>query len=128
MRWDCSGSKRFIPDRIVERIDVHHESGCWFYTLKWNTGDGYSLIRWKGKTALVHRLLYTFVVGEIDDHLVLDHLCKNRGCCNPDHLEPVTVFENTVRGDLPEKSDAWKDYKPKNGNPWAIPKPKRIKL
>jgi hypothetical protein len=50
------------------------------------------------KVVLVHRYVYEQLVGPIPAGLVLDHLCKNRKCANPDHLEPVTPGENIRRG------------------------------
>lgn len=46
----------------------------------------------------VHRLAYTEFKGEIPDGLEVDHLCSNRACINPDHLELVTHKENINRG------------------------------
>jgi hypothetical protein len=45
-----------------------------------------------------HRYAYELLVGPIASGLVLDHLCRNPGCVNPKHLEPVTDRENTRRG------------------------------
>jgi hypothetical protein len=53
------------------------------------------------KNWLAHRLVYELLVGPIPDGLVLDHLksrCTSRRCVRPDHLEPVTITENTRRG------------------------------
>lgn len=53
---------------------------------------------YQGKAWMVHRLLYTLLVGPIPDELVLDHKCKDRACCNPSHVEPVTQKVNVERG------------------------------
>ena len=50
-----------------------------------------------------HRWLWLLLVGPIPDDLVLDHLCRNRKCVNPDHLEPVTIGENIRRGWFPNR-------------------------
>jgi hypothetical protein len=47
----------------------------------------------------VHRLAYEVFVGPIPDGLQIDHLCRQRACCNPDHLEAVTCRVNLLRGD-----------------------------
>jgi len=71
--------------------------GCWPWT-GYVTTKGYGLQRIAGKYKAVHRVIYQIVNGPLDDSLVMDHLCRNRRCCNPAHLEPVTSQENTLRG------------------------------
>lgn len=73
------------------------KSECWEWT-RYKARNGYGKIWFKGKTWYVHRLFYTICRGPIADGLELDHLCRNRWCCNPDHLEAVTRRENALRG------------------------------
>lgn len=69
------------------------ETYCWLWKLNLNH-NGYG--RFQGKK--VHRWSYEYFVGEIPELLQIDHLCRNRICCNPTHLEPVTLKENLSRG------------------------------
>lgn len=84
--------------KVLERFfnKVKYEDGCWLWT--GSITDGYGKFSVKGKKVRAHRWLYIKYREEIDDGLVLDHLCRNRNCVCPDHLEPVTVKENTIRG------------------------------
>jgi hypothetical protein len=84
---------------IKERWAVDPDTGCWNWLLK--VGDhGYG-DTWDGSSVRkAHRVVYERLVGPVPDGLQLDHLCRNRACVNPDHLEPVTRSVNVQRGAL----------------------------
>ena len=91
-----------IGSRLLARIQKDADTGCWNW-LGCISAEGYGRMgAGNGHTAdYTHRLSYREFVGPIPDGLHIDHLCRNRRCCNPDHLEAVTQRENLVRGEGP---------------------------
>jgi HNH endonuclease len=85
-------------ETVLARL-VTTEEGCWVWPAGRTTKSegAYGLTKLDGKNWLVHRLVYTHLKGEIPEGLHLDHLCCNRLCANPDHLEPVTPGTNNER-------------------------------
>ena len=76
---------------------VEQQGECWVWTGGGN-GTGYGLFYpVKRGNTLAHRWSWVFFRGPIPDGLQLDHLCRNKRCVNPDHLDPVTPKVNTQR-------------------------------
>lgn len=92
------------PDYIIDE-----QTGCWVW--QWSrTTKGYGSIRSEGVKRQAHSVYYERLVGPIPEGLQLDHLCRNPACVNPDHLEPVTSRENTLRGISPPAVNAAKTH------------------
>ncbi len=86
-----------LAERLFPRVDA--DGICWLWTGARNRG-GYGVIS-RGRrdgAVIVHRAVWELLVGPIPEGADLDHLCRVRACCNPDHLEPVTRAVNVARG------------------------------
>ncbi len=89
-------AKRNAIEDFWKLVDRGSPDACWNWT--GNVWCGYGMYGLGGKCWRVHRLSYTELVGDIPEGLTLDHLCRNKRCVNPAHLEPVTAAVNTMRG------------------------------
>jgi len=93
-----SRKPRPVIERVAARLAVDEETGCVNYT--GSLSAGYGVIGLGGRqdgTGYVHRFIYDYIFGGIPEGLHIDHLCLNRRCCNPMHLEAVTQAENNRR-------------------------------
>jgi hypothetical protein len=83
------------PD--YEVVDTGHKTPCWLWRKGCGT-RGYGRLRIGGKPRQAHVIYYERAHGPVPRGLQLDHLCRQHGRVNPDHLEPVTNAENSRRG------------------------------
>jgi len=115
-RWQKFGDPLAAPTRIIGDNETRFWSKvnkdgpvperkpelgpCWV----WMAGcsDGYGEFNAGGnRIRPAHCISYEWLVGPVPEGLVLDHLCRNRACVRPTHLEPVTRGENNRRGEAP---------------------------
>ena len=108
-----SWTERFWP-----KVDRSEQTRCWPW-LAAKTGWGYGSFDIKGRDYKAHRIAYELLIGPIPEGLTLDHLCRNRACVNPAHLEAVSMRTNLLRGVGPPAQNAAKTHCPA-GHPYDL--------
>ena len=113
--WRRNTTGRWSLEQI-RAVVVIDANGCWIWQgAVGKTGYGY--VRHEGRTTTTHRVAYVEAKGPIPDGLEIDHLCRTRPCCNPDHLEAVTTQVNSHRGISLAAQNVKKTHCPK-GHPY----------
>ena len=110
-----TGKRKTIGDvlaDLVKRRSSSMPTDCWIYT-GYIDKDGYGSVMMNRKVYRVHCAVYEHFRGVIPEGLEIDHLCRNRACANPDHLEPVTRRINQLRGETFSALNSLKTYCPK---------------
>lgn len=93
-----------VSQRFFDHADIRDSNECWNWMGACDSKEKYGKLTGflndgrKCRWLWAHRVSWWIYRGEIPDNLHIDHLCRNRRCVNPDHLEPVTTVENTRRG------------------------------
>lgn len=95
--------------RFWSKVDKDGPQGCWIWTAGLHPG-GYGNFWLDGKTVNAHRFIWELANGPVPDGLHLDHICRNRACVRPDHIEPVTMATNILRGVSPAALNARKTH------------------
>lgn len=101
-------------EKVMRNVDIR-DAGCWTWKGYINR-QGYGVFVRGSFHMFAHRAVYETLVGSIPRGLTLDHLCRNRACVRPSHLEPVTLKENIHRGSGVAPKNARKTHCPK-GHP-----------
>ncbi|MGV7251879.1 HNH endonuclease signature motif containing protein [Mycobacterium kansasii] len=107
-----------LPPRMSAKIALQPcpdpgLSDCWFWQGAVQS-KGYGSVGHQGRVWSTHRLAYELLIGPIPDGLQIDHLCRNRRCCNPAHLEPVTGRVNVLRAVRKATCARGHEYTPEN--------------
>lgn len=90
-RW----GKTTLKTRLFEKVFIDFETGCWVWTA--SSWKGYGRINIGGRPKEAHAAMFEVYGGVVPNGLTLDHLCRNTVCVKPEHLEPCTRAENTLR-------------------------------
>lgn len=97
---DMSDRRSRIIGKIMERVEIDEQTGCWNWqgpTSGEGRGGGYGRMCLDNQTVAVHIVSFTHFNGYVPGKKQVDHVCENRLCCNPAHLELVTHLENQRR-------------------------------
>lgn len=113
--------------KFIEHVRVENPSGCWVWQGRIDRG-GYGRCAHFRKETLAHRFAYAWLVGPIPrgrgkNIPVVDHICKNRKCCNPLHLRLVSNERNILNSESPAIVNRRKTHCVRGH---VLPEPRRV--
>ena len=112
-------ASRPLADRFWEKVDKSAPNGCWVWTGARTHGHGTIHVAMPNKLDYTHRVVFGLLGQEIPEGMQVDHICRNRLCCNPDHLRFVTRDQNVVENSLSPSALNKAKYYCKRGHPLA---------
>lgn len=90
---------KFNHEKFLSKINTSMAKECWDWT-GFIDRDGYGKFHIGKLCRFTHRISYEIFIKKIDDGMVIDHICRNRRCCNPDHLREVSVKINSLENSV----------------------------
>ena len=84
--------------RYKRLVEIGEPGQCWNWLGNTNKKTGYGKKQWLGESWLAHRWVWTMLFGSIPSDMTINHICSNRRCVNPHHLEVVSHTENCRHG------------------------------
>jgi hypothetical protein len=91
------GRPAFVAEKVFRKNFIISKDNCWEWKGQIHKGTGYGRFRANWVNWLAHRFSYIFYKGNIPEGLIIHHICQNKKCVNPEHLEIVTLREHTFK-------------------------------
>lgn len=85
-----------LPERLKNKIEVCPKRGCWLWNGEINR-NGYGRLWYNGHRYMTHIFMHQWKTGKDTSDKYHDHICENRRCCNPEHIDPTTQSINCKR-------------------------------
>lgn len=108
-----------VPDFLTSKISPCPLTGCWWWVGAVDA-EGYGHVTINGKTQRAHRAVLVAVGRPVPRNLTTDHLCRNRSCVNPAHLEAVSNKDNVLRGAGPTAQNARSTHCTRGHSDWRV--------
>lgn len=85
--------------QILQSVSIGRHGQCWPW-LRGRTTAGYGTVYYKGKHGYAHRIMFEMFREPIPKGMFIDHICRNKKCCNPSHLRIATPRQNALENSI----------------------------